>query len=114
MDSKMSRGEVVSSPRWWDDKDLELHIDESIQIGDFKMTYYLSGRGRRQCWSCPRIGTLQRVHVPSGLKDFVGDDKNHLICSQCVKLLEQARQAHSLTIHPNFQAKMDALLPLED
>jgi hypothetical protein len=77
------------------------------------VTYYLSGRGRRQCWCCPRVGTLQRVHVPSNLgKDFVGDDKNHLLCNSCVTLLEQAKK-QSVTVHPAFQQRMDALLPLK-
>jgi hypothetical protein len=36
MDRRTNRGEVESSPRW-DEQDLLLNIDESIQIGEFDM-----------------------------------------------------------------------------
>jgi len=110
---KLSRGKVESSPRWWNTEDLNTHIEDDLRGKDRAMTHYLSGRGRRQCWCCPRVGTLQRVHVPSNLKDFVGDDKNHLLCERCVKLLEQAKQSQQLTVHPSFQQRMDTLLPLK-
>lgn len=50
MDRRTNRGEVESSPRW-DEQDLLLNIDESIQIGEFEMDQQVVVTK-----TCPRCG----------------------------------------------------------
>lgn len=82
-DGKTTRGEVHSSPRWWEDtNDLAISIDESIQTGEFEMS---NRKPFNDCagYVASRKNALTNIHNVIYIADEAGIDADKKYVTVC-------------------------------